>query len=73
MPPTVRELSEQAKSLPDAEKLQLVDELLAQVDAPDPEIALAWAEEVERRIEADKQGLLQTISYEEVMARYRRP
>ncbi len=72
MPLTIQELSEQAKELPKADKLRLADELLAQVDAPDPQIEQAWADEVDRRILADQEGRLPTLSYEEVMARYQR-
>ena len=73
MSPKVHELSEEAKALTPSDKLALVDELLAQLDIPDPEIEQAWADEVGRRIEADRAGKLETFSYDEVMSRFRKP
>ena len=44
------ELAEKIKSLPDIEKIQLVDSILMQLDRPDPEIDRIWADQAPRRI-----------------------
>lgn len=60
------------QSLPDTEKLRLVDEILMQLDKPDPELDKIWADEARKRWEAYKAGRLKTVSYEEVVGPYRR-
>ena len=65
-------LVSQIKDLPDTEKLRLVDAILSDLDKPDPEIDRIWAEEARQRWTAYKAGRLSTVSYEEVMAKYRR-
>jgi len=65
------ELEEQIRSLPDAEKLRLVDAILADLDKPDPEIDRIWAEEARKRWAAYKSGRARTVSYEAVMSKYR--
>ncbi|MFH0880310.1 MAG: addiction module protein, partial [Lentisphaerota bacterium] len=42
-------LREQVKKLPDLEKLALVDDILNDLDHPDPDIDEAWASEVRER------------------------
>ena len=66
-------LTEEIRVLPDTEKLQLVDTILADLDKPDPEIDKVWAEEARKRWEAYKSGRIPTVSYESVMAKHRRP
>jgi putative addiction module component (TIGR02574 family) len=63
---------EKIKSLSDLEKLQLVDTLLADLDKPDPELDRIWAEEARKRWQAYKAGLIPSVSYQEVMEKYRR-
>ena len=65
-------LASEIKDLPDTEKLRLVDAILADLDKPDPEIDRIWAEEARKRWAAYKTGRIPTVSYEEVMAKYRR-
>jgi putative addiction module component (TIGR02574 family) len=60
------------RPLPDVEKLRLVDEILMQLDKPDPELDRVWAEEARKRWAAYKQGRLETVGYDEVMAPHRR-
>ncbi|HMH42293.1 MAG TPA: addiction module protein [Pyrinomonadaceae bacterium] len=64
-------LASEIKDLPDTEKLRLVDAILADLDKPDPEIDRIWAEEARKRWIAYKAGGIPTLSYEEVMAKYR--
>jgi len=65
-------LKEQVGELPDLEKLALVDEVLAELDRPDPEIDAAWATEVRERRAAYRAGQLESRSYMDVMKRYRK-
>jgi len=73
MPTLINDVAERVKSLPDADKLHLVDELLVQLDRPDPEIDKIWAEEARKRWRAYREGRVGAVPYEEVMAKYRRP
>lgn len=68
----LRELIEKAKTLSDLDKLALIDELMAQLDRPDPEIDRIWAEEAEKRLRMYRDGRMQPIPYEKVMEKYRR-
>ena len=65
------ELATKIKSLPDSEKIELVDSILMQLDKPDPEIDRIWAEEARKRWQAYKTGKPETVSYEQVMEKYR--
>ncbi len=67
------DLLSKIRSLPDVEKLRLVDEILVQLDRPDPELDKVWADEARKRWAAYKEGRLKTVAYEDVMAPYRRP
>jgi hypothetical protein len=62
---TIEELAVKIKSLPDIEKIELVDSILTQLDRPDPEIDRIWADE------AHKLGKLETAPYEQIMGKYR--
>ena len=57
--------------LPDIDKLQLVDLILSQLDRPDPEIDRWWADEANMRWQGYREGRLDTVSYQEVMSKYR--
>ena len=61
----------QIEVMSDIEKLQLVDIILTQLDRPDPEVERWWAEEAKSRWKAYKEGKLKTVSYDEVMEKYR--
>lgn len=72
MSTTTDKLASEIRSLPDEDKLRLVDAILTELDKPDPEIDRIWAEEARKRWAAYKAGQIPTISYEEVMAKHRR-
>ncbi|MBN2436389.1 MAG: addiction module protein [Spirochaetes bacterium] len=59
-------------SLPDIEKMYLVEVILADLDKPDPEIDRIWAEEARNRWAAHKAGRIPAVSYSDVMGKYRR-
>jgi putative addiction module component (TIGR02574 family) len=63
-------LVSEIRSLPNEEKIRVLDALLTDLHQPDPEIDAAWAVEARRRWEAYKAGRLATISYEELMSQY---
>ncbi len=65
------ELAEKIKSLPDTDKIELVDSILMQLDKPDPEIDRIWADEARKRWQAYKAGKLETVPYEQVLEKYR--
>ena len=59
------------RALPAEEKLRLLDVLLSDLDKPDPIIDQIWANEARKRWNAYKTGKLQTVSYEELIKRYK--
>jgi hypothetical protein len=63
---------EEIKSLPDTEKLEVVDSILLELDKPDPEIDRVWADEARARWRAYREGRAGHVSYAEVMACHRR-
>lgn len=65
-------LASEIRALSDEDKLRLLDVILNELDKPDPEIDRVWADEARRRWKAYKEGRLSTISYEELMSRYKR-
>ncbi len=64
------ELAAKIKSLPDNEKIEPVDSILIQLDKPDPEIDRVWADEARKRWQAYKMGKVETVPYEQVMAKH---
>ena len=64
-------LVSEIRDLSDSEKLRLVDAILSDLDKPDPEIDRVWADEARRRWAAYKEGRIPTVSYDEVMSKYR--
>ena len=68
---TADELVSEIRALPDAEKLRLLDAILTDLYKPDPEIERVWSAEVKKRWAAYKAGRIQTVSYEDVMAKHR--
>jgi len=65
------EFAAKIKSLPDSEKIALVDAILMQLDKPDPEIDRIWADEARKRWQAYKSGKIETVTYQQVMDKYR--
>jgi len=72
MATTADKLASEIRALTDPEKLRLMEAILTDLDKPDPEIDGIWAEEARKRWEAYKSGRIPTVSYEDVMAKYRR-
>jgi putative addiction module component len=67
----IKTLSLEARKQPLAERAELIDDLLASLDEPDPRIDALWAEEAERRIELLGAGEMPTRDAAEVIANFR--
>lgn len=67
--PAKKVLSE-ALHLSAAERAALAEALLSSLDKPDPEIDEIWAREAEARIDEVERGEAETVSAEEVFAKY---
>ena len=65
-------LRKKIRELPDLEKLALVDEILTDLDRPDPEIDIAWTMEVRERRNAYLAGRMESRCYKDVIKRYQR-
>jgi putative addiction module component (TIGR02574 family) len=65
------DLINQINQLPPLEKLQLAELLLAELDAPNPEIDTIWATEAQARWQAYRNGEQQSVNYETVMQKYK--
>ena len=71
MTETAKDLSVKARKLSPAERLELVDDVLASLDEPDPQIDLLWAKEAEDRLAAYRRGEIKAVPLQEVLAKYR--
>lgn len=71
MTEAAKELSAKARKLSPAERLELVDDLLASLDEPDAQIDRLWAKEAEERLAAYRRGELKAVPLQEVLAKYR--
>jgi putative addiction module component (TIGR02574 family) len=67
----VKTLSLKARKLPLAERAELIEDLLASLDAPDGRIDALWAEEAERRLQMVDTGEMPTRDAAEVIAELR--
>jgi putative addiction module component (TIGR02574 family) len=68
---STEELLEQAKTLPPAEQLELIEALLDELDKPDKDVDAAWTAEAQDRLAAYRKGEIRAIPLEEVLAKYR--
>ena len=66
------ELLAKIKQLSDEEQLRLVDAVLTNLGASEPQITRVWIDEARKRWSAYKTGKIPTVSYEDVMAKYER-
>jgi len=71
MTETTKSLSVQARKLSPSERLELVDDILASLDEPDPNVDRLWAKEAEERLAAYRRGEIKAIPLEQVLAKYR--
>ena len=66
---STEELLQQAKSLPPAQQVALVEALQDELDRHDPSVDAAWGAEVRDRLAAYRQGRIKAIPLEQVLAR----
>jgi putative addiction module component (TIGR02574 family) len=71
MTEAAKELSAKARKLSPAERLELVDDLLASLDEADAQIDRLWAKEAEERLAAYRRGEIKAVPLQEVLAKYR--
>jgi putative addiction module component (TIGR02574 family) len=70
MTKTAKTLSAEARKLSADERLELVDDILASLDEPDPAIDHLWAKEAEERVAAYRRGETKAVPLQEVLAKY---
>ena len=71
MTDAAKNLSAKARKLSPDERLELVDDILASLDEPDPAIDRLWAKEAEERLAAYRRGEIKAVPLQEVLAKYR--
>ena len=69
---TLRRLKEQARALSSAERVDLVEHLLASLEDFDGALSAEWAAEAEARLAAYRSGELAAVAMEDVMGPPRR-
>ena len=62
-----QELLKEALQLKPQERTLLIDGLLSSLDEPDKTIEQIWHEEIDKRVEALRNGKLETISYNKII------
>ncbi len=67
------ELGRQIVGLTPAEKIELVDRVLASLDQPDDRLDQLWLREAEDRLDAYRQGEIKAVSVDEMLEIYRSP
>lgn len=67
---TANTILDQALGLSPVERADVAEKLLFSLDSPDSEMDRLWAKEADLRIEAYEKGNLETVSAEEVFAKY---
>ncbi len=65
------ELLREVLKLRPPQRVALIDQLLASLDASDKELDSQWAQEVESRIDAYEHGKLKAITLEQVLEKYK--
>lgn len=70
MSATPERILEEALRFPPAQRAAIAEGLLSSLDEPDPEIDKLWAEEAEARIDAAQRGAMETVSEQEVFAKW---
>ena len=71
MTKSAKALSDEARKLSADERLELVEDILASLDEPDPAIDRLWAKEAEERLAAYRRGEIKAVPLQEVLAKYR--
>ncbi len=69
----ITSIAEEAGRLSAADRIRLVEHLLATLDKPDPEVDGAWADESERRLDAYLRRETTTRDAKDVLAKHLKP
>jgi putative addiction module component (TIGR02574 family) len=72
MPPSLKQMEEQARALSPDDRAKLAQSILESLHTPVAEIEAAWAVEIERRVAAFDRGEMQSYPAEDVFAEARR-
>ena len=65
------DLLQKALTLTPAQRVALIDNLLASLDTPDKKIDTLWIQEVENRIDAYEQGQLKAVTLDQILEKYK--
>jgi len=65
-------IEKNALSLTLSEKAKLIDTLIESMDKQNEELVKLWAVEAEERVNAHDNGMLRSISIDEVLEKYRK-
>ena len=63
---TTRTILDHAINMPPSDRFVIIEGLLNSLDEPDKIIDEIWAIEAEKRLRAYKEGILKTLTFEEV-------
>ena len=66
----IKKLAEQASLLAPVERAELVEGILQSLDATDPHLDQLWAEEARDRLAAYRQGEIETLDFDETLAKH---
>jgi len=67
---TAKTVIDEGLQLKPEERCIVIDALVESMEAPDKEIDDLWKNEIESRVTAYETGKMETVSLEEVMAKY---
>jgi len=68
-----KSIAKEAEGLPAADRIRLIEFLLASLDKPDPDIDRIWADEGERRLDAYLRGDAKARDANDVLAKHLKP
>jgi putative addiction module component (TIGR02574 family) len=68
-----KSIAKEAGDLPAADRIRLIEFLLASLDKPDPDIDRIWADEGERRLDAYLRGDAKARDANDVLAKHLKP
>ena len=68
----IQELSQKARALSPAERVQLAEELLSTIQPHDPAVEAAWGDELQLRVTEIESGTAKLVSADEVFEQLRR-
>ena len=63
---TIIDIEKNILKLPPAQRLRLIENVIASLNKPDPNIERAWAKESDKRLKAYKKGTLKGIDLQNV-------